>query len=666
LQNSIPTLGRLDICPIVQIKQKDSHSDIEFTPRPGVELFRTANITGITRPLRETQKFMDSAQQLSFKVFHGPNLIVPFAAVIAEFKTSFSHPLPADTIKQFLSELARYPLHVSFTSEEVEFAYLVSELAMALQDLRGPSGLPARVDRLDGQVFRVSIGFFDMEVAASALQAGYGLAASVYARSAGGVVNTARINTLLKRVATLGLNHQPDKITRHMIRVARKHDIPVCQFSPGSNVWMYGHGAASYRFIRSVCQDESLIGVHLVRDKVHTHRLMHRLGFPSLEFGVVDTPHLAREVARQIGYPVVAKPTDSEGGLGVTVAIASDQELDTAFAFARSKSRIGMVQIEKFIHGDQHRLSVFGGKFKRATQLSAAHIVGDGVSTVEQLIKAENKRRIDEDAAVQSVLQLEIDSAMIEMLAKQGYGLNDSPPQNVRLQLRQISNIKAGGKLRDVTNLIHPDNIKMAEAIARILSLDGAGIDFITPDISICWRDIKCAILEVNSPPGLSTDYLAEKVILEKFPPGRNGRVPSILVIGEQLDLLNRIVERIQSAGLQVGRTDSSGTSIAGEQRFDRQPEWPARILALVLDPACEVLVTACSTGDVATYGLPHVRFDVALVAELDSVPEHIREFLRISVGQVIEPETTSTIDPHAWPAIAALVGRKERACTQR
>lgn len=605
---------------------------------------------------------MDSAGQLSFKVFYGPNLLTPFAAVLTDFNVSFSRSLPVIAVKRLLAEFSSYPLHVSFPSEEVEFAYLVAELANALQDLHGPNGLPVRVDRLEGQHFRVSVGFHDVEVASSALQVGYDLAAAIYARSEGDVVKTARLTALQERLFELAKHRLPEKVGRHMVRVARTRDIPVCQFFAGTNYWMYGHGAEGVVFNRSASRDKSMVGVSVARDKIHTKRLMKRLGFPCAEFGVADTPQRAREVAHQIGYPVVTKPTNSGGGIGITLAIASEQELDAAFAFAQSKSKVPMVQIEKFIRGDQHRLSVFGGKFKRATQLSAAHIVGDGVSTVEQLIKVENKRRIEKDAAVQSVLQLKINSVMIEMIAKQGYGLTDRPPRDVRIQLRQTSNIGAGGKLRDVSQLIHPDNIALAEAIARVLNLDSAGVDLISPDISVSWCDIKCAILEVNSPGGLSTDYLAEKVILEKFPSGKNGRIPSILVIGEQIDLLDRVVERIQNTGLRVGRTDSTGTSLAGERRFREQPEWPARILALLFDPACEVLVTMCSASDVATHGLPHVRFDIALIEESQSLPEHIREFVATSVGQVIEPVTASTIDPEVWPAISALIERTEEA----
>ena len=73
---------------------------------------------------------------------------------------------------------------------------------------------------------------------------------------------------------------------------------------------------------------------------------------------------------------------------------------------------------------------------------------------------------------------------MLNYLAKQGYGLTDRPPAGVKLQLRKTSNIATGGKLRDVSAHIHPDNIAMAETIARNFWLDGAGIDFVTPDIS--------------------------------------------------------------------------------------------------------------------------------------------------------------------------------------
>ena len=108
----------------------------------------------------------------------------------------------------------------------------------------------------------------------------------------------------------------------------------------------------------------------------------------------------------------------------------------------------------------------------------------------------------------------------------------------------------------------------MAEAIARTFHLDAAGIDFMTPDISRSWRDVDCAILELNSTPGFSSDGRADTILLAKFAPGRDGRIPGIVLIDASPANLGRVAEAIGAAGYRVGRTDCEQTFMAGRPRL--------------------------------------------------------------------------------------------------
>ena len=116
---------------------------------------------------------------------------------------------------------------------------------------------------------------------------------------------------------------------------------------------------------------------------------------------------------------------------------------------------------------------------------------------------------------------------MVAILAKQGHDLDDRPPAAQSLVLG-TSNLNTGGRHHDVTADTHPDTIAMAEAVARCFGLDAAGVDFITPDITKSWREVVCAINEVNVPPGITDPGMAKSVFTEKFPQGSDGLIDSV------------------------------------------------------------------------------------------------------------------------------------------
>lgn len=97
--------------------------------------------------------------------------------------------------------------------------------------------------------------------------------------------------------------------------------------------------------------------------------------------------------------------------------------------------------------------------------------------------------------------------------------------------MRSIANTGTGGTVADCTALIHPDNREMAEGIARGFRLDAVGIDFMTTDIGKSWRESPCAVIEVNTTPGFSSDVRAELVMRGRFPDGDDGRIPCIVAV---------------------------------------------------------------------------------------------------------------------------------------
>jgi hypothetical protein len=510
---------------------------------------------------------MEKTRQVRFKVFSGPNLEVPFAAVVAEFPVLYTNALPTAGALRLADELCPGEPRPTWRidSQDVTLPALSAALSIGWIDLGGPNDLPVQLDRLDQDRWRIALGYYEIDATLTALQLGIELANAVFTRASGAIVNTARLQALAQRIRALSATEMPDSITRTLIRVARSNDIPVYSLAPGAQIWMYGQGAKAHRFLQSVSESESFLGVRLVNDKVLTDRIIHHLGLPGLEFGTAETSDKARSIAHRLGYPVVVKPSDRDMARDVTSAIDNDAAFEAAFARAKAQSKTGRVVIERHYQGDHHQLSVFGGKFTRATQIKSARAAADG-------------------------------------------------------------------KLRDVSAHIHPDNVAMAEAIARNFWLDGAGIDFVTPDISISWRDIPCAVVEVKTSPRITGDFLAERALGDKFKPGENGRIPCVLIIAADDAVETAVAESFSANGLRVGRTNCKATYMGSERRHLGAADLPLRVLSLLLDPACEALVVGATLAELERHGLPHVRFDLAIMSASDELPQALHELIATHV----------------------------------
>ncbi len=202
---------------------------------------------------------------------------------------------------------------------------------------------------------------------------------------------------------------------------------------------------------------------------------------------------------------------------------------------------------------------------------------------------------------------------MIVHLRKQGISLDSLPPAGTVVRLRSVANIAKGGSIADVTHLAHPDNIKMAEAIARSFRMDALGIDFMTPDISRSWREVPCAVIEVNGTPGIFYDSRAEKILLARFPAGSEGRIPSVLLIDAPAGVAHRVCALLAAKGLAVGQTSGDDTWLAGHKRCQPGDDLPARVMALISDPGCEALVIEASAASLLEAGLPLDKFDLVL-----------------------------------------------------
>jgi len=205
-----------------------------------------------------------------------------------------------------------------------------------------------------------------------------------------------------------------------------------------------------------------------------------------------------------------------------------------------------------------------GDRVVAATQGETAYVVGDGVSTVEQLIDTQintDPRRGDAEGFPLDKIRLHTPRGEMSLLEIQRQGLE---PTSVPAKDRVVVVQRNGNLSIDVTEIVHPDVAAVATLAARVVGLDIAGIDIVTRDISRPLEEMQGAIIEVNAGPGLLMHVkpavgqprpVGKAVVNHLFAANDSGRIPVVGIVGtEQTTQLAQLVAWLQSPLRQTHR----------------------------------------------------------------------------------------------------------------
>lgn len=246
----------------------------------------------------------------------------------------------------------------------------------------------------------------------------------------------------------------------------------------------------------SISELSTAIGLRIANSKVACTKLLAANGHPvppTLEY--TDTPTAQQFLAQH--DMVVVKPSSLSQGLGITTNIKDGAMLEQAIAKALELDN--RVQIQKHVHGHEHRFLVIGGKVAAVLRREPASVVGDGAKTVGQLIDYENQHGNRHASAMTAKKPIDADAA-------QGY-LGDAfdwvPPAGEKVLVLGTSNVSRGGLSIDMTDVAHPSQKAIAEAAAGRLGLGVAGVDIISAAIEQPYKPGGSYILEVEENPGL-------------------------------------------------------------------------------------------------------------------------------------------------------------------
>ncbi|SLM31568.1 Cyanophycin synthetase [Desulfamplus magnetovallimortis] len=425
-------------------------------------------------------------------------------------------------------------------------------------------------------------------------------------------------------------DHYLGPSTASIVQEAEARGISVLRLDD-YNLVQLGEGKYQKRIQAAMTSNTSLIGVETAGNKRLTKIMLEDAGIPIPKGTVVRKLSSAIEDANWLGYPVVIKPHDGHHGKGVTTDIQNDTELTEAFERAVEIS--DKVIVEKYLTGNDYRLLVVGGKFVAAAKRAPAKVVGDGEHNIAELIDIENQNP-DRGFGHENVMtRLKVSSVTEHLLEKSGYTMDTVLKEDEIFYLELTANLSTGGSAEDVTDHVHKANRFMAERIARIIGLDIAGIDMMSPTIEKPIDKVGGAVIEVNAAPGLRMHLapakgtprnVAADIVEMMFPEGAQHDIPIVAVTGTngKTTTVRMVANMLKGVGYQVGMTTTDGIYLKDRLIAVGDMSGPYSAKVVLRDPMVDCAVLETARGGILREGLGYKMADVGVV--LNVQPDHL------------------------------------------
>ncbi|MBA3705199.1 MAG: cyanophycin synthetase [Bacteroidetes bacterium] len=409
--------------------------------------------------------------------------------------------------------------------------------------------------------------------------------------------------------------------TQSMINEAKKRNIPFARLNHGAMV-MFGQGCNQKIINSTVTENTSNIGVDLAADKENTKQLLLKECIPVPKGTVIINEQELLEALNVIEFPVAIKPIDGNHGRGITTKITSKEQALKAFQIA--KEIANEVIVERSIKGSDYRFLMIN--YKRIP----AMIIGDDRSTIQQLIDETNSDPKRGEGHENVLTKIKVDAITQNILAEKNQTLDSVLPIGKILFLKDTANISTGGTSRDVTEFVHPDNVFMAERIARLMNLNICGIDIVAEDINVPLSAETGAVLEVNAGPGFrmhlapskgTARNVAAPVIEMLYPQNAPSRIPVVAVTGTngKTTTTRLIAHLMAAAGHTVGLANTDGIYINHKLLCRGDCSGPESAAIVFRDPIVDFAVLECARGGILRAGLGFDNCNISIVTNVSS-----------------------------------------------
>lgn len=457
--------------------------------------------------------------------------------------------------------------------------------------------------------------------------------------------------------------------TGSIVDEAVARDIPWIRLGTNSLVQL-GYGVNQMRFQATITCKTSNIAVDIACNKEQTKKILSDNAIPVAKGDIcVDEEDLQNTIDR-IGYPIVLKPLDGNHGKGASINVKTWEDALAGMEFAKKYGR--KVIVEKFITGHDFRILVIDNKMVAAAQRVPAHVVADGTSTISQLIEETNKDPRRGYGHENVLTEITVDRDTTDLLEKRGYSLDTVPAKDEVVYLKSTANLSTGGTSIDITDMIHPENVFLAERIARVIGLDVCGIDIMAKNLTQPLKETGGVILEVNAAPGFRMHLapseglarnVASPVIDMLYPPGKPSRIPIIAVTGTngKTTTTRLLAHIVKNNGYKVGFTTSDGIYVQNHMLEKGDTTGPLSAEFILKDPTVEFAVLETARGGILRSGLGFSRCDIGIITNIQEDHLGLSDIHDLSDLAKVKSVVVKSVKKDGW----AVLNAEDKHCVE-
>ena len=523
---------------------------------------------------------------------------------------------------------------VTRLEEGTYFGHVVEHVALELTELAGIGKSHGKTRHDTGSVYNVAIEFRAEKASTYLLEQAVKLVEALVREK------SFQVQPVIEEAKRLVADADVGPTTRAITGAAESRGIP-CRRDGAGNRMQLGYGKYLRYVQAAMTSQTSAVGVELAQDKDETKDRLERNGIPVPKGKVVYTLKEATKAAAELGRPVVVKPVNGRQGYAVSLEVSTPEEMKVAFQAAKEFS--SAILIEEMLVGLNYRIVVVGGRMVAASERLLPHVIGDGVSSIRDLIATENKNPLRGDGHEKPLTKIKVDSDVLTHLQHAGMSLDTVPKRGEHVTLSNRSNLSTGATAHDVTDQVHPSIARMCERAARLIGLDVCGIDLVIPDIAT--RMTSGGVIEINASPGLRMHHypsagmprdVGQAVVDALFPQGAPSRIPIISITGTNgKTTVTRMVGHVlSSTGICVGMTTTDGIYIDNERVVEGDTTGPQSAQVVLGDPAVEAAVLETARGGILRRGLGYDWSDIGVMTNISE--DHIGQDGIKSVEDVV------------------------------
>ncbi len=572
---------------------------------------------------------------------------------IPDFYTNLTQILPSLDLNQLFVFLK--------SMENATMADVVQYIALELQKLAGmPVSFGTNKPTAELGIYQIVFEYQFEQVGRYAARAAVRLCQSLI--DTGGYL-AAELQQDLSDLAELKLESQLGPSTESIVAEANARKIPWLNINSRAMIQL-GYGIHQKRLQATLSNFTGILGVELACDKEATKGILRDSGIPVPRGTVIKSlKYLEQAIAAVGGFPIVIKPLNGNHGRGITIDIRSMLAAEDAFEVAQQVSED--VIVERFHRGRDHRVLVIDGKFIAVAERIPAHVYGNGKSTIAELIEITNSDPLRGDGHDNVLTKIVLDRTSLDILQRQSLTLETVLEAGKICYLRATANLSTGGIAVDRTDDIHPENIWLAQRVAKIIGLDIAGIDIVTSDISQPLRVTDSVIVEVNAAPGFRMHTapsvgiprnVAAPVISMLFPEGSPARIPIIAITGTNgktttTRLTAHIFKQTQKT---IGYTTTDGIYIGDWLVEKGDTTGPNSAQVILRDPTVEIAVLETARGGILRSGLGFDACDVGVVLNVAADHLGIGDINTVEDLAHLKSVVPATVSPDGYAVLNA------------